>query len=231
MQLGAKLMLKRLIGNVGGVSAVEFAICLPVLLLLYLGGYAASDMISCSRKVVTATRSVADLVARTMSPTIIYNAPQNASASSYLSASAVTLSPYNLSHAIEQVSLLRVCDASHAYVVWTQAQTQSADGSTVTPAASTQTAGTLPAAQTQPASSVVSIPSNMITLPMIPISPDLSDVCTNLGPSTALKTQVGSSGGWLYMGKVTYTYAPIINYLSIPTTTLGDTIYMVPRLY
>ena len=105
-----------------------------------------------------------------MSPTIVYNAPQSASATSYLSASAVVLSPYKLNNATEQVSLLRVCDATHAYVVWTQAQTQSADGSTVTPTTSTQTAGTLPANQAQSASNVVSIPNNLITPPMIPIS-------------------------------------------------------------
>jgi len=225
------LMLKRLLHNDRGVSLIEFAICLPVLLLMYLGGYAVSDMISCNRKVTTASRSLVDLVSRTMSPTIIYNAPQNASATAYLSASAVVLSPYKLNPATEQISLLRVCDANHAYVVWTQAQTQTADGSTVTATTSTQTAGTLPASQTQLASSVVSIPNNMITLPMIPISPDLSDVCGNLNVSTSLKTQVGTAGGWLYMGTLTYQYTPTINFLSIATKTMSETLYMVPRLY
>ena len=233
MQHVANLVLKRLLHSSRGTSLVEFAMCLPVLLLLYLGGYAVSDLISCNRKVATATRSLVDIVSRTMSPTIIYNAPQNADATSYLSASAVVMAPYNLSRATEQISLLRVCDATHAYVVWTQAQTQTSDGSTVTPTTSSQTAGTLPVSQTQLANSIVPIPSNMVTSSMIPVSQDGSDVCSNLAPPTGTdnKTQVGTAGGWLLRSQINYQYTPSISYLSIATTTLTDTIYMAPRLY
>jgi Flp pilus assembly protein TadG len=231
VQYIADLVLTRLARSVRGTALVEFAISLPVLLLLYLGGYAVSDMIACSRKVTTSTRSTVDLVSRAMSPTIIYNSPSSADATSYLSAAAVVMAPYRLNNATEQISLLRVCDATHAYVVWTQAQTQSADGSTVTPTTSTQTAGTLPASQTQTASNVVSIPANMITTPMVPTSPDRSDVCQNYAVSTSTKTQVGTVGGWLFMGKVTYQYTPGVTFLQLNTMTLTDTIYMAPRLY
>ena len=231
MQFGADNVLKRLARATRGMALIEFAICLPVLLILYLGGYAALDMISCIRKVTTSTRSVVDLVGRTMSPAIIYNAPQSANATTLLSASAIILAPYKLNNATEQISLLRVCDATHAYVVWTQAQTQAADGSGVTATTSTQTAGTLPAVQTQSASNVVSIPSTMVTTPLVPVSPDGSNVCTNFAPGTSSKTQVGTAGGWLFMGTVTYQYTPGVNFFSLPTTPLTDTIYMSPRLY
>lgn len=231
MQHLADIMLKRLAHSTRGAVIVEFAVCLPVLLLLYVCGCGLSDMIACNRKVTTATRSLADLVSRTMSPTIIYNAPQNASATTYLSASAVVLAPYQLNNATEQISLLRVCDATHAYVVWTQAQTQNASGSTVTATTSSQTAGTLPASQTQSASSVVSIPSNMVTTPMIPTSPDGSDVCNNLAPSTSNTTQVGTAGGWLFMSKINYAYTPWMSFGVLSATQFTDTIYMVPRLY
>jgi|GEM_PF-1062080 len=231
MQRVANLLLKRLAESVRGSVLAEFAFALPVLLLLYLGGYGVSDMVSCNRKVGTATRALADLVSRTMSPSVIYNNPQSADATSYMSASAVVLAPYSLSNATEQISLLRVCDATHAYVVWTQAQTQSADGSTVTSTTSSQTAGTLPANQTQPASSVASIAGNMVTSPIIPTSPDNSDVCQNLDPSTSTKTQVGTAGGWLFMGQVTYSYTPIVSFLGLGQKTMTDTIYMTPRLY
>lgn len=231
MQFGAEHMLRRLSHATDGMALVEFALCLPVLVILYIGGYASLDMISCMRKVTTSTRSVADLVGRTMSPAIIYNAPQGASATTYLSASAVVLAPYNLSNATEQISLLRICDATHAYVVWTQAQTQSANGSTVTATTSTQTAGTLPATQTQSASNVVSIPSTMVTVPLVPVSPDGSNVCNNFAPSTSTKTQVGTAGGWLFMATVTYQYTPGVHFFSLQTMPLTDTIYMSPRLY
>lgn len=226
-----KPSLRRLLRDTRGATIVEFAAVLPVLLLLYTGGCALSDMIACNRKVTTATRALADLVSRTMSPTIIYNDPSSASATSYLSASAVVLTPYKLNNATQEISLLRVCDATHAYVVWTQAQTQSADGSTVTAATSSVTAGTLPTSGTQLASSVISIPSNMISTAMIPVSPDSSNVCNNLAPGTSNKTQVGTAGGWLFMGKVQYSYTPGMSFYQLSPTTLSDVIYMVPRLY
>lgn len=231
MQLGTDHMLRRLAHSTRGAALVEFAVALPVLLFLYLCGCGLADEIACNRKVATATRSLVDLVSRTMSPAIIYNDPHSASATTYLSASAVTLAPYNLSKATEQISLLRVCDATHAYVVWTQAQTQSADGSTVTATTSTQTAGTLPANATQSPTTVVSIPSNMVTTPMVPTSPDGSDVCNNLGPSTSTSTQVGTAGGWLFMSQINYTYTPGVSFVALSTTQLTDTIYMVPRLF
>jgi Flp pilus assembly protein TadG len=231
MQRVADLMLKRFTQNICGAVIVEFAICLPVLLLLYTGGCSLSDMIACKRKVIIATRSLVDLVSRTTSPAIIYNNPQSANAKSYLSASAVVLWPYKLNNANEQVSLLRVCDATHAYVVWTQAQTQNIDGSTVTGTNSEQAAGTLPANEAQAANSVVSIPSNMITSTMVPASPDGSNVCANLAIGNNTKTQVGTAGGWLYMGKITYDFTPAVSFIPITTTALTHTIYMVPRLY
>ncbi|RZF61164.1 hypothetical protein EWE75_19370 [Sphingomonas populi] len=224
-------MLRRLATNTRGVALVEFAICLPVLLLLYLGGCCLSDMLACNRKVTTATRTLVDLVARTMSPTIVYNDPQSANAKSYLSASAVVLSPYKLDAATEQVSLLRVCDATHAYVVWTQAQTQNVDGSVVRATTPDQTAGTLPANQAQAANTVIPILTNMVISTMVPTSPDGSNVCKNLAPGTATKTQVGTAGGWLYMGKISYSFTPSVSYLALGPVTLKHTIYMIPRLY
>lgn len=231
MQRIANLMLKRFAQDSRGAVIIEFAFCLPVALLLYTGGCCLSDMLSCSRKVTVATRALADLASRTMSPTIVYNDPGSANAKSYLSASAVVLTPYKLNKGTQQVSLLRICDATHAYVVWAQAQTQNADGSVVTPTTPDQTPGTLPTPGTQTTANIVSIPSSMVTSTMIPTSPDGSNVCANLAPGTSTKTQVGTSGGWLYMSKITYNFTPVVSFIPITTTPLTHTIYMTPRLY
>jgi Flp pilus assembly protein TadG len=231
MQRVTNLVLRRLARNTRGAALVEFAFCLPVLLVLYLGGISVSDMIACSRKTTTATRTLIDLVSRTMSPAIIYNSPSTANAATQLSASAVVLSPYKLNNATQQISLLRVCDATHAYVVWTQAQTQNANGSTVTATTSSHTAGTLPTNEAQSANSVISIPSNMVAPAMIPTSPDASNVCGNLAPGTSTKTQVGTAGGWIFVATITYSYTPGVSFFSLTPTPLTDTIYMVPRLF
>ena len=231
MQRVAILMLKQLATSARGVALAEFALCLPVLLIMFMGGYTVSELVACHRKVTVATRALTDLVSRSMSPAIIYNNPQSASAKSQLSASAVVLSPYKLDKATQQISLLRVCDEAHAYVVWTQAQTQSVDGSTVTPTTSNQKAGTLPANEAQSAETIVPIPRDMVTTPMMPVSPDGSNVCDNLAPGTSTKTQVGTAGAWLLRGQITYNLTLAVSTMPIKTTPITDTIYMVPRLF
>lgn len=231
MQLIANLMLRRFRENERGAVLVEFALALPVLLALYLGGVSVCDMIACDRKTTIAARSLADLVSRSMSPAIVYNNPSAASARTQLSAAAIVMAPYRLNNATQQISLLRVCDASRAYVVWTQAQTQNADGSTAITATSTHTAGTLPTADTQPTTSIISIPTDMVTASMIPSSPDGTNVCDNRGVGTSTKTQVGTAGGWMYVATVTYSYTPGVSFFSMTPTPLTDTIYMVPRLF
>lgn len=47
-----------------GVAATEFALLVPVLLLLFLGGVETSDALSQSRKVTLATNTLADLAAQ-----------------------------------------------------------------------------------------------------------------------------------------------------------------------
>lgn len=224
-------MLRRLLKCTSGVALIEFAYSLPVMMLLYLGGITVSELIAVNRKVTTATRSLTDLVSRNISPAIIYNDPNSTTAAAYLSASAVALAPYKLDRAVQQISLLRVCDEDHAYVVWTRARTQNEDGTTSTVTTSTDTAGTLPTAARQAAATVVEIPADMVSTSMIPTSPDGTNVCGNLDPGTSNKTQVGTAGAFMYRGTVTYTYSPPVSFVPATTTVISDTIYMAPRLF
>ncbi len=229
-------MLRRLGRDQSGSALVEFAICVPFLGMLYLGSFVVSDMISCNRRVTLATRALTDMATRAYSPTSIAGAPTTFSATSILSSSAVVLTPYNVGNATEQISLLRICDQTNAYVVWTQAQTQTVAqmaAGTATSATSTLTAGTLPSTTAvQSSASVVPIPSTMVPAgsPLIPTSPDGSDVCSNLSPGVANKTQVGTAGGYLFVGQITYTYTPAISFTSATTIPMSDIIYMSPRL-
>ncbi|WP_230481078.1 TadE/TadG family type IV pilus assembly protein [Sphingomonas sp. Leaf21] len=47
-----------------GVAMVEFALLLPVMLVLYLGGVQLQDGIACNRKVTIAARAAGDLIAQ-----------------------------------------------------------------------------------------------------------------------------------------------------------------------
>ncbi len=216
-------MLTRLARDTQAAVLIEFAICAPILLILYLGAYAASDLVACNRKVAIATRALVDLTSRNMSPSAITGSPGAAWGTTYLSASAIALLPYSSANATEEIALLRVCDATHAYVIWTQAQTQSSTG-TATAATPTLTAGTLTAA------SVITLPSGLIDASMVPVSPDSSNVCSNFATGTATRYQVGKAGGYLFAGAIRYSYVPPINYLITTPANLGNTFYMSPRI-
>lgn len=56
--------LRRFAVDQDGVSAVEFALVLPLMLTLYLGGVEVSQAVSADRKTMLAAHSVGDLVSR-----------------------------------------------------------------------------------------------------------------------------------------------------------------------
>jgi len=97
-----------------GLAAVEFAFALPILLLMYLGGFQLSDAIACNRKVTITARAVADLTSQyaTLAPS---------DADTILNASAQIMAPYKASNALVRVSEIYVKDASTATVVWSRA--------------------------------------------------------------------------------------------------------------
>ncbi|NOW45212.1 Flp pilus assembly protein TadG [Novosphingobium sp. SG751A] len=192
-----------------GAALVEFAFVLPVLLIIFIGGYVVADMIACSRKVTVATRALSDLVGRNVSPSTTVT---SATLTTYMNSAQLVMTPMPAAQTTLQISNLRVCDATHAYVVWSQAQT---NGATV---ASSLTVG-----------SVVSIPANLITTPMVPTSPDGSNVCQNT-TSGANKVVVGTAGGYIFLGQISFSYTPPIGLGALTSIKLSDQDYMIPRL-
>ena len=64
MTRSVRAFVRRLAGNRDGVSAVEFALIAPVMVLLYLGMVEISLALSVDRKVTNAASAIADLVAQ-----------------------------------------------------------------------------------------------------------------------------------------------------------------------
>jgi len=113
-----------------GVSAVEFALLLPLMLTLYLGGVELSQGISIDRKVTLTARTVADLVAQAQS----VSTATTADATSALGAAAAIMAPYPIDAAKIVVSLIEIDKNGNAKVKWSSAKnaTPRAAGSSVT---------------------------------------------------------------------------------------------------
>jgi Flp pilus assembly protein TadG len=117
----------RLARDQEGVSAVEFAMLLPLMLTLYLGGVEVSQGISIDRKVTLTARTVADLTAQVSSI-------NSSGLTSVLNASTAVLAPYPEGPAKVVVSLVTIDAQGVAKITWSQAKntTARATGSVVT---------------------------------------------------------------------------------------------------
>ncbi len=102
-----------------GVSAVEFALLLPLMLTLYLGGVEVSQGIAIDRKVTLTARTVADLVAQV-------STIDNSGVNAVLGASAAILAPYPDNKATIKISVLDIDKNGNAKVKWSMAKNGSA---------------------------------------------------------------------------------------------------------
>ena len=224
-------MLRRLSRDATGVVLIEFALVLPILLVMYMGAYAVADLVACNRKVAVATTTLADLVSRNMSPTLIAGAPTTSTASSYLGGGALVLNPYPLSNATETITLLRICSTTKAYVVWSQTQTQNNAGDV---ASAPITAGSTanPTIVTLPTGLLTTLAGSSSYYPLAPTSTTQANTNINICANTSSSGNtpvVGSTGAYMFLGKVDYTYTPSVEYPAIITTQMSNNIYMIPR--
>lgn len=123
-----------------GVSAVEFAMLLPLMLTLYLGGVEVSQGISIDRKVTLTARTVADLVAQVASI-------DNTGIDAALGAATAIMAPYPDSKAKVTVSVVDIDANGNAKVKWSRSKNGTAR--------TTGSAVTIPAALKVPSTSVV----------------------------------------------------------------------------
>lgn len=110
-----------------GVSAVEFAMLLPLMLTMYFGSIEVSQGISIDRKISLTARTVTDLASQVTSI-------NNADMSNLLQASAAVISPYPASPLSVTVSLVTIDANSKATIAWSDTLngTARAKGSAVT---------------------------------------------------------------------------------------------------
>lgn len=94
-------LLQRLRRSRRGTSLIEFSIVLPVLLVMFLGGYELSDAMACKRRVTIMTRAMADLTSQ-------YRTLSDAQITSILSASTQIMAPYKTANAAVRITHVTV---------------------------------------------------------------------------------------------------------------------------
>jgi Flp pilus assembly protein TadG len=100
--------------NVSAVAATEFAIVLPFMLLLYLGGVELGNGLAINVKVTETTHTVADLISQNKCVT-------TSQVTGILGASAQVIAPYSITNAVVTVSEVQPTgDGVTATVIWSQ---------------------------------------------------------------------------------------------------------------
>jgi Flp pilus assembly protein TadG len=122
--------------DLSGVSAIEFALVLPLMLSLYVTGTEISTAIAINRKVTILARTVTDLVSRstTVSTTDM---------GGILDASVAVIAPYTSNSAVFTVSQIKIDSNGVAKIDWSCSYQGTA-----------RTAGT-----------TVTVPSQLVTIP------------------------------------------------------------------
>jgi Flp pilus assembly protein TadG len=133
--------IKRKLGGLAvderGVSAVEFAMLLPLMLSLYLGSVEVSQGIGADRKVTLTARTICDLVSQVSSI-------GNTDMTNALNASSSVMAPFPTSNLQVTVSSVKIDAAGKATVDWSDSfnGTARTTGSTVTLPAALNVANT-----------------------------------------------------------------------------------------
>ena len=131
-------MLRRFAHDKRGVSAVEFAMLLPLMITLYLGGVEVSQAVAVDRKVTLVARTLADLVAQATSV-------NSTDMTNILNAATAVVAPYSDTQAQGHgLARRRSTRNGVAKVVWSDTQngTARAVDSTVTLPAALKIANT-----------------------------------------------------------------------------------------
>lgn len=138
--VGFHLHLRRFARDRGAVSAIEFAIVLPFMLLLYIGGVELGDGLAVQFRATLAARTVANLATE-------YTSIDNPTMSSILGAASTVMAPYSASNMVVTVSEVTTDANSNATITWSCALNGSAHavGASVT----------LPSGLTQPSISLI----------------------------------------------------------------------------
>lgn len=109
-------LMRRFVRDARAVAAVEFALILPPLLVLFLGSIEASSLITVDRRVTLVSSTMGDLVAR-WNPDDGAAIPA-ATLADYFEASEVIVYPYDNSAMRQVVTVVRVLQDDTTSVIW-----------------------------------------------------------------------------------------------------------------
>jgi len=99
--------------DIRGLAAIEFALLLPLMLLLYLGGFEVSQAVSANRKLTLTVRTAADLASQS-------RALSSLEINNILNASSAVIAPYTNNKLRLTVSAVDIDEKGKATITWSR---------------------------------------------------------------------------------------------------------------
>lgn len=111
----SRTLVKRFWNHNSGVAAVEFALILPLMILLYFGTVEASRAVAYDRRLTSAAAALGDLVSQSN------KSLTNAQLTDYFTAARITMVPYDADDLQQIATCVQVDSAGNAIVIWSRA--------------------------------------------------------------------------------------------------------------
>jgi Flp pilus assembly protein TadG len=110
-RLRARALVAALLKNTSAIAAVEFAMILPIMLVLFFGTVEMSNGVAVYRKVTLMAHTLSDLASQSQQV-------QDADLSNFFAASAGVMMPYSSTPISQTISELWVNPSGQVYVQW-----------------------------------------------------------------------------------------------------------------
>ncbi len=120
-RMAERLNACKLVRDVRGVAAVEFAVILPIALMLFFGTIEVSTGVAVDRKVIILTRTLSDLISQATSIT-------DTDISNAFNISSAVMAPYSNAPVQAKISQVFIDTNGIAKVKWSKASNTSARG-------------------------------------------------------------------------------------------------------
>jgi Flp pilus assembly protein TadG len=121
----ASLWPRRFVTDRRGASAVEFAVLLPLMLVMYFGSIQITDAISADRQVTLVASTVAEIASQ-------YTQVAPTDVSNILSAASAVLSPFAVKNATVTLTSVTIDNGGNATVAWSSCVNGTARSGSVT---------------------------------------------------------------------------------------------------
>jgi Flp pilus assembly protein TadG len=121
----ALLWSRRFVADRRGTSAVEFAVLLPLMLIMYFGSIQITDAISADRQVTLVASTVAEITSQ-------YSQVSSTDVSNILGAASAVLAPFPVANASVTLSSVTIDASGNATVAWSSSLNGTQRSGTVT---------------------------------------------------------------------------------------------------